>query len=364
MSQQINPISGSLGKKYLKDYSERTGPILERILAEKEKAARANGKLPGDIVAKFTEIALRGKRIRGSLVTLGYQIFGGKVNQIFLKTSLFAELAQTAILIQDDIMDKADTRRGVESHHVHFRRIGKKLNTPDADNFAISMTMNGFMEGHYYAWDLLLGSGLPTERVFQAGKVFSHYIQRLCDGQTLDVVGLDGGKFDKSQILKVLRLKTAEYTGEMPLELGAILAGAKKGKRLTALKQFGIEFGWAFQIQDDILGMFGDAHEVGKPVDSDLAEGKKTLLMLHLHHHGTAKERAFMRKVLGNPKVTKSEITRMKKILLDRGSYDYVVAEGWKHVENGKRLIPEITSDPKLAGLLESLIVYMMERTL
>jgi len=98
-------------------------------------------------------------------------------------------------------------------------------------------------------------------------------------------------------------------------------------------------------------------------VGSYLREGKNTLFMLHLDKTGTHEQIEFKDKVLGNPDITNEDVERMRQILKDCGSYQHVIDLGWNYVEEGKKYIPEITTDPKLVQTLESLLVYMMERT-
>ena len=122
-------------------------------------------------------------------------------------------------------------------------------------------------------------------------------------------------------------------------------------------------FGWAFQIQDDVLGLYAKEEELGKPIGSDLREGKNTLLMINLRKLGTQNQKDFQNKMLGNQNITTEDVEKMKLILKESGTLQHVLDLGWEYVNEGKKYISDITADEEVAQTLESLIVYMMERT-
>lgn len=358
-------MDGTIGKKYLKDYLKISDSIFIDYLEKKEKESAKNDPLAGEIIKRFTTIARRGKKIRGALVTLGYQIGGGKYGKDIIDASLFIELFHAGVLVQDDVQDRGDFRRGIPTLHRQFEEraetIGVKI---DKYHYGEAIALDGATSAYYYSWEKLLGSNFPHERLIKSGLLYSKFIQRLSDGQSLDITGASTKKTNERFVLNMLKLKSAEYTGILPLLVGAILAGVTDKVRLNALEKYGLAFGWAFQIQDDILGIYGKEVEMGKSAGSDIKEGKNTLFMLHLAEHGTKSQVAFMKKTLGNPKATDADIDKMRQILKDAGSYDYVIKKGWAYVEEGKKYIPKITKNREIAAVLESLIVYMMERTL
>ncbi len=358
-------MKGHLGKEYLKKYLRLSDPLFEKYLKTKEKESAKNDPLAGEIIKRFTEIARRGKKIRGALVTLGYQAGGGAYDKKIIDASLFIELFHAGVLVQDDIQDRGDFRRGISTLHRQFekraKQIGVKINKY---HYGEAIAMDAMTSAYYFSWEKLLGSDFPQDRLIKSGLMYSKFIQRLSDGQSLDITGASTKKTNERFVLNMLKLKSAEYTGILPLLSGAILAGVTDKKRLNAIEKFGLAFGWAFQIQDDILGLYGDEKEFGKPVGSDIIEGKNTLFMLYLAENGTPEQVRFMKRVLGNSKAKLTQIKKLKNILVEAGAYDHVVARGWKYVEQGKKYIPQITDDPKIREILESLIIYMMERTL
>lgn len=356
-------MNGDVGKLYLRDYLQKSDPLFEEYLQKKIDEAGKISKIPAELLKRFLETARRGKKIRGALTVLGYEACGGKDKETILDASLSIELLHAGLLVHDDFMDEDKLRRGLPSLHEQFSEFGFKVKVKsDSYHYGETMAVIAGDIAFYLSWEKLLESEFSPDRLVRAGKIYTKHVVRTAFGQGMDLTNTPLTGLNEKHLLSVLRLKTAEYTGVLPLLLGAVLAGETNGRRLKAIENYGLSFGWAFQIQDDILGMFGDEEKVGKPVGSDLREGKNTLLMLHLSQRGTREQRAFQRKVLGNKNITKDDVLKMRQILKDAGSYDYVVNLGWKYVEEGKNQIPLITADRRLREILESLIIYMMER--
>lgn len=356
-------MDGSIGKQYLRDYLAKSDPLFEEYLRKKIEEAGKISKIPTELLKRFLETARRGKKIRGALTVLGYETCGGKDKKAILDASLSIELLHAGLLVHDDFMDEDKLRRGLPSLHEQYSKFGAEEKVKaDSHHYGEAMAVVAGDAAFYLSWETLLRSSFSPDRLIGAGLVYTKYVVRTAYGQGMDLTNTPLTGLNEKHLLSVLRLKSAEYTGVLPLLLGAALAGENNRRRLGAIENFGLAFGWAFQIQDDLLGLFGDEEEFGKPVGSDLREGKNTLLVLHLSQHGSREQGEFQKKVLGNKNITKDDVLKMRQILKEAGSYDYVVNLGWKYVEEGKRQISLITADKKLQQILESLIVYMMER--
>ena len=215
----------------------------------------------------------------------------------------------------------------------------------------------------YISWAKLLNGRFNQNLILKAANLYIKYVIRLAHGQSLDltITGMEDAKED--DVLKVIWTKSGEYTSLLPLLVGTTLSGMEDRNRIEALSEYAKCFGWAFQIQDDYLGLFGNEQELGKPVFSDLREGKNTLFMLHLRKNGTKEQKDFQAKVLGNKQATQEDLMRMREILEASGSKDYVLAKGWSYVEEGKKYISSLTNDKNYQEVFESLLIYMMERT-
>jgi geranylgeranyl diphosphate synthase type I len=350
-------------KEYLAEYLKKTDPLFIDYLNKKVKEARAIGKLPANLLSRFSKIARKGKKVRGFLVVLGYELAGGKDKKAIYDVSIFIELLHAGLLAHDDIQDQDEIRRGIPTIHTQYEKIGKQLGLGKlSKHYGESMGMNVGISAYFLAFDKLLSSNFPPEMIVKAGRMCADYITRTAHGQSLDVSNIFIKNTKEKELLNILKHKTAMYTGAFPLLAGASLAGLDDKKKLKAIENYGLNLGWAFQIQDDILGTFGDEKKLGKSVGIDIAEGKVTLLALHLIKHGAGKHKKFLKSLMGKKRITQSEVEEIKKVYTEVGSYDYVVDLGWKYVKEGKKQIPLITKDKKLSNILDSFISYMMER--
>ncbi len=273
-----------------------------------------------------------GKRLRPALVFYTYHACGGRDDFAALPLALATELLHTYLLIHDDIMDHAEVRRGQPAAHVRFREAHLAHRwRGDARDFGASV---GILLGdlaHTWAVELftsaLVQVGGATaddrRRAAELARSFSAMSQEVIGGQYLELlVALRGGTAEQAgaeELLSVLRLKSGRYTCERPIELGAILAGATAERR-AVLTRYGGAIGEAFQLQDDLLGMFGDAETVGKPVGADLTEGKFTFLIHHALAAASPADRQAIDAAFGNPELAPAEVARVQRILEATGA--------------------------------------------
>ena len=342
-----------LALDYLETYNIKVAPLWENYFRVKIKESKKIGVYASELLTRFTKMAVLGKKVRGALMVLGYQIAEGRNMTSIYEASLFIELMHTGLLIHDDIMDNSDFRRGLPSLHKQYypSHLGK------------SMAINAGDIAFYLSWEKLMTSDFPKDKLTLAGKIYSEYLLKVIYGQILDISKINVEHESEKVILNMLRYKTAEYTGVFPLLIGAILGGMKDLEKIDKLKKYGVSLGWAFQIQDDILGLYGNEEKTGKPVGSDLKEGKRTLFTYYVLKHGNAKQKEYILSILGNKKISKDDITKAQELLKEVGAYEYVVNLGRSYVKEGKEAIRAITSDKKLQNILRSLIKYIMERT-
>jgi len=359
----IRFVDGSIGKQFLKDYFKRTDESFGVFFDAKIREANSISNIPAELLRRFAVTARKGKKIRGALLTLGYQMSGGTNNEAIDTASFIPELFHTAGLVHDDIMDQDNVRRGLPSLHYQYADMGKTLNiSTDLMHYGESMAMDIADAVFFLSWDVLLNLPFDDNLIRKTGLIYSQYVTRCAYGQALDVTNIEIDGATEEDILKVHKYKTAEYTGVMPLLMGSALAGDIDDTRKQAIIEYGTAFGWAFQIQDDILGIYADEQELGKPLGSDIEEGKNTLLTLHLSKHGTSEQKAFLKEVLGKENISAENVEKMREVLKDAGSFKYVYDLGLMYVENAKQAIPAVTSDKTYQDILESMAVFMMER--
>ncbi len=253
---------------YLGQYKDQVDAQIETEISTRlEDVKRISSHLV-PVVTAMKELSVGGKRLRAMLTILGYQIAGGPPSHTasVVKAAAAMEIFHLGLLIQDDWMDRDETRRGVQTIHTRYP-------DPHTGNFV------AMLAGDYtFGWtaEILAGLKLSAHRVAAALGVWGKYMTRVGYGQTLDGLAIA----DEETILQILKLKSGEYSCILPLELGATLGGAKPDL-IKNLQEYGMELGWVFQLRDDWLGMYGDPEKTGKPVGHDEREGKHSFATMY-----------------------------------------------------------------------------------
>ena len=357
-------MDGDLGKMFLKDYVAKTRDFLSQTVMTEMELAKKLGDVPYLYMKHFHDMVLEGKGIRGALVVLGYMLGGGIDLEQIYKASTFIEIFHSGILVQDDFMDCDPLRRGLSTMHKIFEDVGKKLGvktTPSHYGNSIAVDVGDI--SFYLSWQVLLNSGFSDDLLIKAGRFYSKYVIRLVHGQSLDITYTGLENATEEAILNVLWTKSGEYTSLLPLIVGYTLAGGNDATVLEAINSYAKCFGWAFQIQDDYLGLFGDEKVLGKPIGSDIREGKNTLFVLQLRKNGSPSILKFLNGVLGNKNISQKDVFEMRRTLRESGALDVVLQQGWDYVVEGKKYIFKMTNDKRIQETLKSLLIYMMERT-
>ncbi len=223
-----------------------------------------------------------GKRFRASFCWWGHQaIAAGEQTDraALLRACASLELLHASALVHDDYMDASDVRRGRPATHRAFEQLHRERGwsaNPEQYGASAAILLGDLL----LSWsdELLRTCGLPAQRVIDALGYFDLTRSEVVTGQFLDVSAQARGAADVDTAMTVLRYKSAKYSIERPLHIGAALAGATSAQ-INQLTRFGLPLGEAFQLRDDLLGVFGDPSVTGKPAGDDLIEGKRTVLV-------------------------------------------------------------------------------------
>jgi geranylgeranyl diphosphate synthase, type I len=269
-----------------------------------------------------------GKRLRPTFAWWGWRGAGGSPNDPQARAVLRAvsslELIQACALVHDDLMDDSTTRRGAPTVHVDFaarHRAAGWLGTPERFGAATAILLGDIA----LAWadDMLRSAGLWPNQLRRAHTVWQAMRTELLAGQYLDMLTQARGDETPETALQIDRYKTAAYTVERPLHLGAAIAGADR-TLVDAYRRFGADIGVAFQLRDDLLGMFGDPQITGKPAGDDLREGKRTLLVAYGLRNADKLRRTAaaeaLRSAIGNPQVDEDTVTEIRELLIKLGA--------------------------------------------
>jgi geranylgeranyl diphosphate synthase, type I len=339
-------------KSYLKEAVEQINKQLKEYLDQEiEEAQRVSAKLT-PLVSLFADQSQRGKRLRGCLVKLGFELVSTDETQEIYKASLAYELIQTALLAHDDIVDRSLLRRGQKTM---YQALG-------GDHYGISQTIILGDVGIFLAFRIIVDSNFPEDRKLKALNYFNQSLLKTASGEMLDIeASAKQENFDEKDAIAISHLKTAHYTIIGPMQLGASLAGGDE-ELLDNIEQFGKNLGIAFQIQDDILGVFGSENELGKSVTSDIEEGKNTLLITEALSKADNERKEFLEQKYGHGEINSEELEKIREIFIKTGALDYSRQKAVEYVSLAKQVIPKLTQNEGKRLLLNELADYLVNR--
>jgi geranylgeranyl diphosphate synthase, type I len=351
------------------DLRTRVAGALAAFLArQRARLAAIDADALGPLADAVEALVLGGgKRLRPAFAYWGYRGAGGADRPEVLAAISALEFVQASALIHDDVMDGSDTRRGEPAAHRRFaamHRSGGWRGDPGAFGTATAILLGDLC----LVWsdELLHVSGVDPVTLALARTVFDEMRTEVTAGQYLDVLAQAVGEPSTRRASLVARYKSAKYTVERPLLFGAALA-APAGSRTdpdlaAAYSGFGLPLGEAFQLRDDVLGVFGDPAATGKPAGDDLREGKRTYLVAVALETADAAGRAEVTRLLGDPEIDEAGVAALRAIIVDSGA-----------LERTERRIDELTTaalaalergavEPAAADTLRSLAVAATHR--
>ncbi|MFZ5365841.1 MAG: polyprenyl synthetase family protein [Patescibacteria group bacterium] len=349
-------------KEYFLPYAPEVDSFLGNFFQKKIKEGNKIEPIAGDVWRKLQGFIKGGKRIRGGLVRLGYECFGGKKERAILPVSAAIEITHGAILVHDDIIDQSILRHGQPTVHRRYQRYHQKhYQKGDPRHYGESMGICVGIAGYYGAISLLAQAKFPEDLKIRATQELARFMMETGYGETLDIDFACRVEISEKEILTIHTLKSAHYTIVGPLKIGGILAGARE-KQLKKFEDYGIPVGIAFQLQDDILGIYGSEEELGKPIGDDIKERKNTLLYTQALKKGNQKQRKRLASLWGKKDITPKEVEEARKIIKQTGSLEYSQKLAKRLVEKGKKAVPKITKNKNLQEVFLSLADFIIER--
>lgn len=304
-----------------------------------------------------------GKFIRAYLISLAYHIFGKNDND-YLPLAISYELFQTAILIHDDIIDNAITRRGKDTIPVYYSNKYSKLEDDIKTNLSNSLAICIGDLGFYLSNQLILDKYSNNPNIVNLLKEYTKIVINTIKGEIIDVElpvinqFYNNDKDLEKDILEIYKLKTSWYTVVGPFRLGMILSGKEDNRLDKILENIGI----SFQIKDDLLGVFGNVDKIGKSVSSDISEFKQTLLYSYINDY----KREYMNELMkyyGNKNLSSEDLQSVKEIFIKSGAKKYAEEKLEELINNTVRELDEIDYiDDKYKDVLKGLIIYLSNR--
>lgn len=348
----------------LQDYRDEVNVYVNQLAKKLKKESRKfNNSLTNNYIeALANTVESGGKRLRPALMYYTYLLAGGKPNKEIIKISVFLEMLQSYLLIHDDIIDKASTRRGEKTTHIVYKEYAKKKRIPEADRYGEMIALLiGDIAGNYIN-KIVLESPISDKTKIELLSIITEKLDSVLVGQIEDLNLSLHKEFTEKDILAVHQDKTVTYTFELPILSGLILANNHNENLKNSLAKYAKYAGYAFQIRDDIIGMFGDPAKTGKPNDSDIKEGKKTHLLAEAYRKSTGKQKSILNKIIGNENATKEDIEKIRNVVIETGSLTYTQNLVSKNIKKARKTLMEIKSKSKDGyEFLDSILNILVE---
>ena len=320
----------------VEDLRARVQRVLDEVLERQADVLESVSPDLAPLVEAAADLTRGGKRLRPAFCYWGWRGAGGPADgprgEAIVRAATGLELFQAAALIHDDVMDDSDTRRGLPAIHRRFAELHRGsswLGTPERFGEAAAILLGDLC----LSWsdELLTGSGLDAASLAAGRPVFDRMRTELMGGQYLDMLeqaragqpSQDAAGAAAERARQVIRYKSAKYTIEHPLLLGGSLAGASP-ELLAAYSAYGLPLGEAFQLRDDVLGVFGDPAQTGKPAGDDLREGKRTMLVAFAMEQASPAQQSSLRRHLGDPRLDVASVAELRQVIVDTGALERV----------------------------------------
>ncbi|UJH71297.1 polyprenyl synthetase family protein [Ornithinimicrobium sp. INDO-MA30-4] len=297
------------------------------ISAQREVLAELGPEV-SDLVDAVASLLAGGKRLRAGFLYWGYRAFNNEDSDELVACASALEVFQAAALLHDDVMDKSDTRRGKPTAHRAFAAQHQAAGWQgDPEDFGRAAAILAGDMCLNWCDEIYTTSGMPSIELARARPTFDLMRTQLMAGQYLDVLHSmrDWADLNYEQRIAqsraVIRYKSAKYTIEHPLLIGAQAAGAPP-EAIADLSTYGMALGEAFQLRDDVLGVYGNPESTGKPAGDDLREGKRTVLIAHALEHSNTDDCDFLLKSLGQHDLSAVDVERCREILIHSGAVE------------------------------------------
>jgi geranylgeranyl diphosphate synthase type I len=327
----------------------------------------------GDLTGGAARLLAGGKRLRAAFCLAGWQAGGAPTPTDAAAPVVAAaaslELFQAAALVHDDVMDGSLTRRGLPAAHEGYATVHRdRAWHGSADRFgeAAAILLGDLLLVASFSEFAAAARGVPPPAALRAGAVYDLMTAEVTIGQYLDMCAQavpwePGSDLERERAERVVRAKSARYSVEHPVVLGAALAGAGE-PLLSSLAEFGLPIGEAFQLRDDLLGVFGDPAVTGKPAGDDLREGKRTLLVAIAVERADDAARRVLLGGVGSPDLEEEGIERIRAILHETGAVRAVEALIDERAQRGFAALAAADVPPPARAALATLARLAVDR--
>ncbi|MEU3691265.1 polyprenyl synthetase family protein [Streptomyces narbonensis] len=278
-------------------FKTRVDDVLRRYVSEEADRLSAVDPALGPVAGQLEAAVADGKRLRAAFCYWGWRAVGQPDSEALLRAAASMEIVHAAAVVHDDLIDDSPLRHGRPTAHLALRDAVEHHPRPAAGARSLAMLVGDLLMS--LAGQLFVTSGVPAAYLGRARPLWAALARDLIAGECLEILHT-GAAPDTAASLKVIRYKTAKYTVEQPLLIGGALAGA--GRRMReGYSAYGLPLGEAFQLRDDLLGLFGDPETTGKAGADDVHGRRPTALLAETWRLAGDEERGRLRDLLGRP---------------------------------------------------------------
>ncbi len=335
-------------------------------IAQTSASVAPTGDRGTEIVDAASQAVSGGKRMRAAALVTSYFAHGGTDLEAVAPVAAAVELFQAAALVHDDVLDDSHTRRGRPTTHLTFAASHRRrADAGDPERFGLA--------GAVLAGDLALVAAMRAVASAPLGhagavtmRLFTDMAELVTAGQYLDMriasAPLSALPDQEQDIRATMRSKTASYTAEFPLALGAAAARGE-GAHIDSAREAGVPAGIAFQLRDDLLGIVGEAEVTGKPVGGDIREGKRTIPLWHAWTHTDDAGRAVLRAAVGNGDADDSLVRDAIAVIEESGAISAVESEIAGLSDKASALVADLDLPQERRTTLAQLLANWGERS-
>ncbi|GCB42864.1 polyprenyl synthetase family protein [Streptomyces sp. NL15-2K] len=292
-------------------FKARVDQVLRRFVSQEADELAAIDPLLGAVAEQLETAVADGKRLRAAFCYWGWRAVGQPDSDALVRAAASMELVHAAAVVHDDLIDDSPLRHGRPTAHVALR--GAVGHRPGSDTAARSLAMLVGDLLMALAGQLFATSGLPAAYLLRARPLWSVMARELIAGECLEILRTGAGP-DTEASLKVIRYKSAKYTVEQPLLIGGALAGAGARQR-EGYSAYGLPLGEAFQLRDDLLGLFGDPERTGKANADDVRGQRPTALLAETWRLAGDGERELLRALLGRGDLDGAGLNTVREVM-------------------------------------------------
>ncbi|HQO39751.1 MAG TPA: polyprenyl synthetase family protein [Spirochaetota bacterium] len=351
--------SRDIFRRFSADYVPQIDSLITGLF--EQRIASSDAQFMKDMYASVSEFCLRdGKRIRPLMLLNsfnGYRRgFGSAAGIIKLATAV--ELMHSFLLVQDDIIDRSELRRGRKSLHILMNDMYGKFSLNPAIGTDIASVLADVIFS--CAVDLVAAADVRSAYKNRFLQVFSKTYEMTAWGQILDSLCTMPSSIDPQSDapMRISLMKTAYYTMVYPMIMGYVLSGGRNEREKKRIEDFGVPLGVAFQVRDDLLGVFGVEGDTGKPNDSDIKEGKFTLLVQNAVASLQGSERAEFTARFLKPEKSELDVEYIRSMIIDSGAMNDTITRHRELIDEARIKLDELAltgrSREVLCGVIES----------